>query len=223
MLSVARHRVAVGRPAVEQQRFEWFAADAAAMPLGDASVDAVTSSFMLQLVDDRPAVLREVLRVLRPGGAFSMVTWLAEELLMPADDAFEEALEELRIDGPDDGFRPPRITDFASVEEARDELSEAGFATIDVRLDELHFAWTRAQYLKFKQCYDDRELFASLSADDRERLVEAVGIALGGAPGAGLRHPWTPGRGYGAQATGVGPGQAAKGVASRGLQTRQGR
>lgn len=45
-------------------------ADAGSLPFPDASFDAVVSMWTHTDVDDWPAVLREVARVLRPGGAF---------------------------------------------------------------------------------------------------------------------------------------------------------
>ena len=51
-------------------------APAHAMPLTTGSVDVAISSFALQLVPDRPAALREIRRVLRPGGHLAYVTWL---------------------------------------------------------------------------------------------------------------------------------------------------
>jgi len=39
-----------------------------ALPVDDASVDAVTSNCVINLVPDKPAVFREVARVLKPGG-----------------------------------------------------------------------------------------------------------------------------------------------------------
>jgi arsenite methyltransferase len=39
-----------------------------ALPVDDASVDAVTSNCVINLVPDKPAVFREIARVLRPGG-----------------------------------------------------------------------------------------------------------------------------------------------------------
>lgn len=43
--------------------------NAEAIPLADASVDAVTSNGVLNLVPDKAAAFREIFRVLRPGGA----------------------------------------------------------------------------------------------------------------------------------------------------------
>jgi ubiquinone/menaquinone biosynthesis C-methylase UbiE len=46
----------------------WIRADAANLPFRTNTIDVVTGHSVLYLVADRPAVLRECLRVLRPGG-----------------------------------------------------------------------------------------------------------------------------------------------------------
>jgi ubiquinone/menaquinone biosynthesis C-methylase UbiE len=51
-----------------QQRVHFVRADARELPLMSASVDVVTTHSTLYLVSDRRAVLREVRRLLRPGG-----------------------------------------------------------------------------------------------------------------------------------------------------------
>lgn len=174
MLSVARHRVATDHPHDDSGRFDWIAADAARMPLGSASFDVVTSAFMLQLVEDRADVLGEVLRVLRPDGQFGLVTWIAEELTLTADDAFNEVLVELGLDEPGAGFRPSRSTDYERVEEAAKELSTAGFGRVEAGADTLEFSWSREAYLEFKTEYDEHDLFRSLLKPDRARLRDAV-------------------------------------------------
>jgi demethylmenaquinone methyltransferase/2-methoxy-6-polyprenyl-1,4-benzoquinol methylase len=47
--------------------------DAAALPLAEASVDGVVCGFALRNVDDLAAVLREVARVVRPGGRMALL------------------------------------------------------------------------------------------------------------------------------------------------------
>jgi ubiquinone/menaquinone biosynthesis C-methylase UbiE len=47
------------------------------LPVSDASVDAVVSSLVLCSVDDLPQVLREVRRVLKPGGRFVFIEHVA--------------------------------------------------------------------------------------------------------------------------------------------------
>jgi len=68
---VARGAAARGQPWVEAIR-----TDAAAHPmLADGSIDLVTCALGLMYVPDTGAVLREVLRVLRPGGRAVFAVW----------------------------------------------------------------------------------------------------------------------------------------------------
>ncbi|MDX6592847.1 MAG: demethylmenaquinone methyltransferase / 2-methoxy-6-polyprenyl,4-benzoquinol methylase [Gaiellales bacterium] len=49
-------------------RIELVRAEAESLPLADASVDALVHTYLLRYVDDPAAVLRELARVVRPGG-----------------------------------------------------------------------------------------------------------------------------------------------------------
>ncbi|MFV2062084.1 MAG: class I SAM-dependent methyltransferase [Chloroflexota bacterium] len=174
MLSVAQHRAVAAGLSDDHERMAWLVADAATMPLDDASVDVAVSSFVLQLVDDRKAVLSEIRRVLRPDGVFGFVTWIAEELQVQADSEFDEAVYALKLDDSESSFSEPRSGDYESLAEARAELVDAGFSEVALRADRLTFSWTRDAYLAFKVSFDERELFESLSAPDRTRLKERV-------------------------------------------------
>lgn len=63
MLSVARRK---------NTNIEWRDGRAEALPFPDDSFDAVVSQFGLMFFDDRPAALREMMRVLRPGGRLAV-------------------------------------------------------------------------------------------------------------------------------------------------------
>lgn len=68
--------------------------DAARLPFPDASFERVTSRHSAHHYSDPRAVLREVARVLRPGGTFLLVDAVAPE--NPAQDSFLNAFEILR-------------------------------------------------------------------------------------------------------------------------------
>ncbi len=68
MLQQARKRQTLLR------RFDRVVADAAALPVGDATFDMIFSSLMLQWCNDPDRVLRECRRALRPGGVLHFTT-----------------------------------------------------------------------------------------------------------------------------------------------------
>jgi len=63
---IARARAAAERAAFSQVEFREGRLEA--LPVEDASIDAVTSNCVINLVPDKSAVFREVARVLKPGG-----------------------------------------------------------------------------------------------------------------------------------------------------------
>jgi len=75
MLHAARRKAE--RVGVSNVRFQ--TADVTSLPFDDASYDAVLSRFCLMFLPDIPQTMREVVRVLKPGGYFAAAVWSAVE------------------------------------------------------------------------------------------------------------------------------------------------
>jgi demethylmenaquinone methyltransferase/2-methoxy-6-polyprenyl-1,4-benzoquinol methylase len=69
--------LAAGRARVDQRglgdRIELHEGRAETLPFGDAEFDALTFTYLLRYVDDVPSTLRELARVVRPGGTIAML------------------------------------------------------------------------------------------------------------------------------------------------------
>jgi len=70
MLASGRERV---RRAGLERRIELREGRAEALPFGDAAFDALTCTYLLRYVDDVPATLRELVRVVKPGGTLALL------------------------------------------------------------------------------------------------------------------------------------------------------
>jgi ubiquinone/menaquinone biosynthesis C-methylase UbiE len=74
-LNPAMVAVASALPAVEGAAIEWVEGDAQALPFADASFDVVCCQLGLQFFPDRQRALREMKRVLVPGGRAVVMVW----------------------------------------------------------------------------------------------------------------------------------------------------
>lgn len=137
------------------------------LPLPDAAADVAVSSFVIQLVPSRTAALREIARVLRPGGLLALLTWQADELVFEPDDAFMLALDDLGIDAPPlEGDARPYTSPAAAAAEVR----RAGFERVSARTEWLEHRYTPRTYLGVLEHWVESELFAGLGFARRHRL-----------------------------------------------------
>jgi arsenite methyltransferase len=132
MLELARRNAA--EAGVTNARF--LAGEMEAIPLDDGCVDVVISNCVVNLSPDKPRVLREVFRVLRPGGRFGISDIVAEDGLTPTERA-------------ERGSYVGCIAGALTRTEYERELTDAGFGDISVEFthevaDRMHGAIVKA-------------------------------------------------------------------------------
>ena len=171
MLEVASQTAKERLPAAKARRFARRIAPADEMPFADGAFDAAMSSFVLQLVPSRAAALREVRRVLRPGGTFAWVTWQRSERAYEPDRVANEVLDEFGFDPPEPDARPG---DIASPEAAALAMRRAGFRNVRAWAGECEYPWDARGYLAFLTEFDEESLFAELEADERARIERRI-------------------------------------------------
>ena len=170
MLDVAAERARLGSPGLPA-RLRLVVATADRLPIPDRSMDLVVSSFVIQLVPRRAAVLREIRRVLRPGGRVAMVTWQDDDLPFEPDEMFFDVVDELRIERPGDDRD---VHPYTSARSAAREFQRAGFREVDARAEWLEHRFTAKSYLDLLEHWIERELFEKLDADRRQELRTAA-------------------------------------------------
>ena len=171
MLEVARRTAneQLARGVARRFRAEVAAADQ--LPFEDGTFDLAVSSFVLQLVDDRPAALREIRRVLRPGATFAWVAWERTERAYEPDRIANEILDEAGFDPPEPDSRPG---DLESADATEQEMRDAGFSDLSVRGGELAHEWDAQGYVDFYTLFDEASLFADLEDQERGELTDRL-------------------------------------------------
>lgn len=183
MIAAAEALVAAAGSAAPA-RFRTRVADAVKLPFEDATFDLAMSSFVLQLVPRRSRALREIRRVLRPGGRFAFVTWLVDSRAFEPDRIFDGLLDEFGFDDAED---PPRSGDLPSVERAAAELRRAGFRGVEARGAMLDHPFTVDGYIAFLTEYDEENLFDEMGRAERRRFLARFRERLMGLDPAAMR------------------------------------
>jgi ubiquinone/menaquinone biosynthesis C-methylase UbiE len=161
-------------------RFRAVTAFADALPFPDDTFDAVMSSFVLQLVPNRFRALREIRRVLRPGGQLAYVTWVSDTRRWKADDVLDDLLDELGIPEEDDDEPAPAAGagDLPSVESAATGLRRAGFRDVTAEAARLTYQFDPVSYTGFITEFDEQVLADSMEPDVRTRFERELRARL---------------------------------------------
>jgi SAM-dependent methyltransferase len=113
------------------------ALDEEALPIGDGTVDLVTSVLSLHWVNDLPGALVQIRRALKPDGLF-LAAMLGGDTLRELRHAFLEA------EAAVEGGASPRVSPFAGIQDAAGLLQRAGFALPVADSDTLTATWAGA-------------------------------------------------------------------------------
>jgi demethylmenaquinone methyltransferase/2-methoxy-6-polyprenyl-1,4-benzoquinol methylase len=118
---------------------EWVRGDVLELPFGDASFDAATVGFGVRNVADLGAALRELRRVLRPGGGLGILEITRPRgLLAPFYrlwfDGLVPLLGKLLPGGSAYTYLPASVRRFPGPDELAALLREEGFADVRYRL-----------------------------------------------------------------------------------------
>ena len=119
MIERARANAAKNADGKPTANVEFHLATIDKLPLPDASVDCVISNCVINLAPDKPAVFREIARVLKPGGRLAVSDLVIKQPLPP-----EIAKDIMAYVGC--------IAGAISVEEYRQGLLAAGFGDVDM-------------------------------------------------------------------------------------------
>ena len=119
MLELARRNAAKGNNGKPFTNVEFHQATIDKLPLPAGSVDCVISNCVINLAPDKPAVFREIARVLKPGGRLA-VSDIALKKPLPAEI------------GQDLMAYVGCIAGAILIEDYRRQLHEAGFAAVEV-------------------------------------------------------------------------------------------
>lgn len=175
MLDLARSAAGERLPPGHLGRYRTQAGWADELPFDDGAFDLAVSSFVLQLVPSRTAALREIRRVLRPGGTLAWVAWQRADRPYEPDRVANEVLDEAGFDPPEEGARNG---DVASAEAAALSMRRAGFRGVRAHVDEVVHEWDPVGYLAFLTEFDEASLFAELDRGERRDIEREIGRRL---------------------------------------------
>ncbi len=165
----------------------WRLGGAEALPFDDASFDRVVCQFAVMFFDDRRQALREMARVLRPGGTLAIATWAAIDE-SPGYAALVQLLRDVIDDAAADALLAPFVLGTSDV--VADMVGEvfpdatvtrhegtARFDTIETWLRADVRGWTLAERIgdrAFARLLDAGHRALARYTDDRGRVAFAA-------------------------------------------------
>jgi SAM-dependent methyltransferase len=143
-------------------------ADAAALPVADATVDAVLLAYVLFMLADPARGVREATRVLRTGGRVGTVTWASEEQSLAAK-TWDATLDELGVPALP---AHSNHTGLDTAESVGTFLAAAGLVRGDVWQETIDYTFEPDRFWRLRTSHGVNGLrLARLGAARRERVL----------------------------------------------------
>jgi ubiquinone/menaquinone biosynthesis C-methylase UbiE len=167
MLNVARRNPSI----------EWHQGSATELPFGDGSFDVVLCQQGLQYFPDRPAAVKEMARVLSPGGRIALNVWGAIERQI-----FHASLVEGigKFLGPDAKSAFDLAFSLNSAEELRTLAADAGLSDIRVRFEQrtMRYPTVSGMAIGFMGATPVTAQFLAMPDDQRSAFIAYVAAQL---------------------------------------------
>lgn len=168
-LDIEESQIEIARRANEAvDNLQFVVGSAAELPFGDSSFDVVFSNMALEHMPNKIIALREMNRVLRPGGVLGIRSGVASSTTWNKATAIQSKVEQITLDrwretGGDPDYGLAQSSDIASL----------GFVDIEITSSTAHFGRDLIRSLipdeQTKRAWFSRYL------DDEEELETAVG------------------------------------------------
>lgn len=154
--------------------------DADTLPYSDGSFDAVTCRFGIMFFADPVAAMKEIRRVLRPGGRACLVTWGPMEENPRFASTFGVVMRSL---GEELGDYRPEVFKFDRPGCVTRVMADAGFSEVSAAYHTIPFAWhgtIREAWEGFRELSAPfRSLFERVPARNRKRLTGEILAHIG--------------------------------------------
>ena len=170
MIAVAR-----SLPSPEGAPIEWLEGSALAIPLRDASVAVVLCQQGFQFFPDKPLAMREMRRVLEPGGRLALSVWSGIGIY---NSAVIDALA--RFAGEDTARRFRASRNVPAPEELERLATAAGFAQVSVRVSRMNIHLPRLDQFVLQHLAGTpvAEALAAINEQARGKIGASVMRAL---------------------------------------------
>ncbi len=169
MLSVGRKAAAESLDPAALARLSWMNGAAERLPIASGTADAIVSSFSWQFVPARTRAYREARRVLRPGGALAVVTWLANDRPFVPWRELSEVLDELAIERPS---WPRTAGAFASTSSAAAGARRAGFRDVEAHEATVEYQWGHEALVRCTLEEEEAETLEHVDAATRTQVEQ---------------------------------------------------